>query len=322
MVLRQHGDRAGRNRHGLKSTGPDHGRLDRPWLPRKVYFGVQVSPPGRSGADQLRHGLLDQRVPAGPAVSAPSHWARIMDGATASRRREWRCRGGSKDATKDGGDVGFEEPVQLKCIQSPDKTLRRFIPLLVLFGICVLILAGLVFSLLLQSNLELATVLAVIVAVATPVVMYARRRRRLVHEYTHQKRLTLSPKGLRRVDATTDLELPWSGVRGIIATGDLVVGGVNVPIAGPVGGLAQAAASSARSGKAEAICGAGVMGPVPGASKRSMKVLDLSSGSRLQYGESSHAPMGIIFPAEFEVNWRHGTIGSWLRHYRPDIRLD
>lgn len=214
------------------------------------------------------------------------------------------------------------ESIELRCIQSADKTLLRFIPLLILFGVCVLILAGIVFSLLMQSNLELATVLAVVAAVTIPAMMYIRRRGRLRHEYTHQKRLILAPAGLRRVDATTDLQMPWSGVQGITVTDNVVMNGVHIPIAGPVRGQVQEGRFLGSHRHAEAICGGAVIAPADGASKSSVKILDLRTGSRLAEGELASTRSGIIFPSEFEQDWRRGTIGTWLRHYRPDLRLD
>lgn len=194
--------------------------------------------------------------------------------------------------------------------------------MLVVLALAIMVLAGLVFALLLQDNPTLSTVLAAITAVGIPVLMYVQRRGKLTEEYANIKRLTLSPAGLRRVDATTQVEIPWTGIKGLVVTNDMVLGGVKVPVGLPVAVLARAATSAAAKSKSMAICGSGVINPTPGASKRTLKVLDRQAGSQLSDGQTRNTDNGIIFPAEFEQGWKTGTIGAWLRHYRPDLPLD
>ena len=56
-------------------------------------------------------------------------------------------------------------------------------------------------------------------------------------------------------------------------------------------------------------------------SRKRLKVHDRLSGSNLRRGEPHTSPNCLIFPAEFEQNWQRGTVGAWLRHYRPDLQI-
>jgi hypothetical protein len=215
----------------------------------------------------------------------------------------------------------FTTPATLRSIQSADKTLARFIPVLVVMSAAVLVLALLILGLLIPRLPGLYYPVSVAIAVAVPTLMYVRKRRQLTDEYGLHKTLTLSPKGIRRTDATTIVEIPWSGFSRMQAVNVSFAGKSKMLIVFPVTGVVNATRNAAHSVTALGILGSGTVAPVPGAPERMLRLHDERNGSRLRFGEVHLTPDALIFPSEFEHDWVHGTIGGWLRHCRPDLQL-
>lgn len=216
----------------------------------------------------------------------------------------------------------FQRPVELGSIEQADRTLVRFLPVLVMMAAGVLILALLILGLLMPHSPGVYYPLSVLAAVAVPALMYRQKRRHLNAEYRQHKRLTLSPAGLRRVDGATVVDIPWQGINRIQPEPVSFAAKAKGPIVLPVTGIANAAKAVAHSVTALGILGNGTVTATPGASPRVLKMHDDRNGSRLTAGEVARTPNALIFPSEFERDWIDGTIGAWIGHYRPDIGLD
>jgi hypothetical protein len=214
----------------------------------------------------------------------------------------------------------FTTPVELGSIQSADRTLVRFLPVLVLMGVGVLVLTLLVLGLLMPGVPAVYYPVSVALAVAVPTLMYMQKRRQLNDEYRLNKTLRLSPEGLRRTDGTTVVEISWPGVTRFQEEPVSFAANSKGPIVFPVTGVANAAKRAVHSTTALGLLGVGTVAPRPGATQRSLQLHDERNGSRLQFGDVHNTDRALIFLSEFESDWRNGVIGSWLRHYRPDIR--
>lgn len=216
----------------------------------------------------------------------------------------------------------FQTPVELGSIQEADRTLARFLPVLAMMAVGVLVLSLLIFGLLMPHSPALYYSLSVLAALAIPAAMYRQKRRQLTTEYRQHKRLTLTPAGLRRIDGVTVVDIPWQGITRLQSEAVSVAAKPKGPIVLPVAGIANAAKAIAHSAKALGILGDGTVAPAPGATQRALKMHDELNGSQLAAGAVRRTPNALIFPSEFEREWVDGVIGSWLRHYRPDIQLE
>lgn len=221
-----------------------------------------------------------------------------------------------------GSSTAFGHPVELASIEQADRTLVRFLPVLLMMAAGVLILALLVLGLLMPHSPGVYYPLSVLAAVAVPALLYRQKRRQLTTEYRQHKRLTLSPAGLRRVDGATVVDIPWEGINRIQPEAVSFAVQAKGPIVLPVTGIANAAKAIAHSAKALGILGDGTVAPAQGAPPRVLQMHNERGGAQLAVGKITHTPNALIFPSEFERNWIDGVIGSWLQHYRPDIRLD
>jgi len=221
-----------------------------------------------------------------------------------------------------GAPTDFHRPVELGSIQQADGTLVRFLPVLAMMAVGVLVLFLLVLGLLMPHSPGVYYPVSVVAAVAIPALMYRQKRRQLNAEYRLRKRLTLSPAGMRRVDGATVVELPWQGITRLQSEAVSFAAKSKGPIVVPVAGIANAAKAVAHSVRALGILGDGTVAPAAGASPRVLKMHDGVNGSQLAAGKAYRTPNALIFPSEFERDWIDGVIGSWLRHYRPDIQLD
>ena len=94
-------------------------------------------------------------------------------------------------------------------------------------------------------------------------------------------------------------------------------------IAGPAGMVANAGIAASQRKIAVGIVGHAVITPLPDARRAELRAHDRLNGglSNLAGGQPFSSDSGLVFPAEFEENWSQGTIGAWLRHYRPDLGL-
>ncbi|SUA31502.1 Uncharacterised protein [Mycolicibacterium fortuitum] len=215
----------------------------------------------------------------------------------------------------------FSSDVELRSIQRADKTLLRFIPMLIVMAAAVLVLALLVLGLMFPRSPGLYYPLSVAIAIAVPAAMYLQKRKQLANDYGRHKRLILSPAGMRRTDANTIVDIPWSGIDRFQQENVSVAARSRTVIL-PVSGIVNAAKSMAHSTKALGIMGQGTVQAAPTASGRVLRMHDDLNGSELAKGQVRPTPNALIFPSEFENDWARGTIGAWIRHYRPDIPLD
>lgn len=215
----------------------------------------------------------------------------------------------------------FSREVELRSIQSADKTLLRFIPILVIMAAAVLVLALLVFGLIFPGSPGVYYPLSVGLAIAVPAAMYLQKRKQLSNDYGLHKRLILSPAGMRRADANTIVDIPWSGIDRFQQENVSVAGRTRVVVL-PISGIVGAAKNIAHSAKALGILGQGTVQAATTASEKTLRMHDDLNGSQLSKGQVRHTPNALIFPSEFENDWMRGTIGAWIRNYRPDIPLD
>lgn len=219
------------------------------------------------------------------------------------------------------GDGTFTVPVELKCIIDPSKTMRRMIPMAVIFGFAIAILVALVLGLAFPTVGAISAIGAIIAWVASAMLMYTMKKAQLARIYGQQQRLTLTPLGMRKVDGTVVIDMPWGGISRIEVRNSALPGGHGVAGGGLAGGLANGAIATANTNIAAGIVGQATLTPMPGASRKMLQAHDRSSGANLRKGQPHQTPNGLIFPAEFEADWTTGTVGAWLRRYRPDLQL-
>ncbi|MGC5028010.1 hypothetical protein ACLQ3K_24920 [Tsukamurella sp. DT100] len=215
----------------------------------------------------------------------------------------------------------FTRPVELKCILDPASTMKRMIPLAVIFGFAVAILVALVLGLAFPSVGAVSAIGALVAWIGSATLMYSMKRAQLTHTYSEKQRLTLTPQGLRKVDGTIAIEMPWSGISRIEVRNSALASGRSVVGGGALGGAANGAIAAANTKIAAGIVGQATITPLQGASRKMLQAHDRSGGSNLRKGQPHQSPNGLIFPAEFEDNWTAGAVGAWLRHYRPDLHI-
>lgn len=108
------------------------------------------------------------------------------------------------------------------------------------------------------------------------------------------QRMVLSPDGIRATDGTLTTLMRWGDVRTITTPKGAdrvgIVGDATLTL-NPKGDPALVERYSSMVEKPEAF----------------------------RNGRPVHDKDGALFPGDFEKSWRQGEIGSWLRHYRPDI---
>lgn len=219
--------------------------------------------------------------------------------------------------------AGFTKPIELKCILEPGQEMKRILPLAIFtfffYGLVVAVIAGIVTG----SGVAGYALGAVGGAIITAL-MYARTKARITRTYGEQQRLVVGPSGLTRYDGTISIEMPLSAItRFEVRNSALSSGGVNVGTTGVAGIAANAAISASSHKVAAGIVGRATLTPLAGANRAQLRAHDRNSGwqSHLTKGQSYVAEQALIFPAEFEDNWSNGTVGAWIRHYRPDLVL-
>lgn len=133
-----------------------------------------------------------------------------------------------------------------------------------------------------------ALVLAVVIGGAVDAVIVSRKRREL-EQRGRTSTLTLSPHGATMVDPMARIEIAWHQL--------VAIGGAG-PAKRPV----------------EALVGTGTM----------TLAADAPASIREDYGSGESDPdsglplCGIPLPP-YDLDWRRGRIGEWIRAYRPDL---
>lgn len=217
--------------------------------------------------------------------------------------------------------MNFDQPVELRCILEPTKVLKRGIPLLIMAGVVSWLVVAVTLGLMFPTVAAISFIGGFIAAVAVPYLMYARKHAQLASQYGTQTRLILSANGLQRLDNAVAIEIPWSSVDRIETHNSALPSGAMRFIGGPLNAMANAAVSTASTAFAAGIIGEGTLSPLPGAPHAILKAHDRNSGSKLRNGQPFQAAQAVIFPSEFENDWTRGTIGTWVRHYRPDVAV-
>ena len=217
------------------------------------------------------------------------------------------------------GGHDFNGIVELRCILTSERELRRALPAFIFMFVFATIVASVIAGMMIPNPFVYFTIGAVIGGVITLAVR-SNTKARLDRTYRDMQRLQLSPAGLRRTDGNIATEMAWSQIERLqVMNSALQSAGVRG--GGVAAGLANGAISASQTRVAAGIVGCARLTPLPGASRKQLQAQDRLSGRNLARGEAHIAPQGLIFPSEFEADWMSGTVGAWLRHYRPDIQF-
>lgn len=217
----------------------------------------------------------------------------------------------------------FHTPIELACITSPTQAMRRTIPALVIMAFAIWLLAALALGLMFPRQGLLGFLGAVVIACGATAAFYVRKRTQLRRTYREQQHLVLHPGGLRRTDGTVLIDMPWQGIARFEYRNSALPPAERTFISPTNPGRAPTAMAltKAHTLMGWGIVGRGTVSPLPTAIDAQLRVHDRLGGSNLVGGRSHESPQCLIFPAEFEQDWTHGTVGAWLRYYRPDLAL-
>ncbi|NOS00971.1 hypothetical protein [Mycobacteroides abscessus] len=215
---------------------------------------------------------------------------------------------------------------EFPCISNPDKLLARFIPIMILFGVG----AGLLVMLALGFTMNPAIYVtgSALAGFSTIAIAYWVRRNRILAE-NRAKRLVLSQTGIRRVDATTIVDMPWQSIHSLqnasyfvrkqTSPSTTMTAGVIATAGTGIYAAAGAAGAIAYAPTAPIIVGRAGVEPAPGARLKDLRAYDKLTGRALSQGRGHIADDARIYPSDYEDNWGNGTIGQWLRQFRPDL---
>lgn len=220
-----------------------------------------------------------------------------------------------------GHSYEFTQPVELRCVINADATVQRAIPQLVAQAFAVWLLAALFLGMMAPDVTVVWLGGSIAVSAASVAIVYVRKRDRLRYTYGQLQRLILHSGGLRRFDASVVIDMPWTGLTRFEWRNSSLPSGARVLTVSGMAGAANAAADIAHTAMAWGIVGGGTVTPLAGASPRMLNLQDQLYHSNLAGGYPHSSPNCLIFPAEFETDWANGIVGSWLRHYRPDLTL-
>lgn len=127
--------------------------------------------------------------------------------------------------------------------------------------------------------------------------------------------LTLGPAGLVRENPQGRAELAWESLRGVEKRNAMAHAATPTGVNLAAGIAAEATKAASRRTK-ECLIGDGVSERRPGLNLQNRKIADnvgLPPEGRREQGTV------FVFPGDFEADWRSGTIGDFLRRYRPDL---
>lgn len=184
----------------------------------------------------------------------------------------------------------FSGPVELRCIVRPDDTVRRTVPLMIISFAAAVAATGALASYLLD-NLLLGIVLGALLG--TVLCWMLLRQARSTPDRTNQ-RLILSVQGLTGTDGTLTTRMAWGDVRAVTTPKG----------ANRVGIVGNARLTADPSGDRVLLDRYAAFSTDAAVFRRGETVVDEG---------------GALFPGDFEADWRSGTVGRWLRHYRPDL---
>lgn len=221
------------------------------------------------------------------------------------------------------GRGDFTTTVELRCVMTPTGELKRAIPLTIVTFLFAGFVALVVIGIALNPPAPVAFGGAVVVGAIVAGFAYLRTWSRLRRVYGEQQRLLLTPQGLRRTDGTLLIDMPWASILRLEERNSALSTRKAGVIAGPAGMVANAGIAASQRKIAVGIVGHAVITPLPDARRAELRAHDRLNGglSNLAGGQPFSSDSGLVFPAEFEENWSQGTIGAWLRHYRPDLGL-
>lgn len=216
----------------------------------------------------------------------------------------------------------FTGSVELTCVLDADATMPRLIPALLVQAFAIWLLVALPLGVMFPHVAAVSLLGGIAVAAAVCVPRYLRKRDELRHTFGQLQRLVLHPGGLHKEDGTVATDMCWAGISRFEYRNSALPSARNPVL--PGNAMAPAAAAALRH--AHTVMGWGIVGrgtltPLPGASPRRLKVHDRLGRSNLRHGRAHTSPNCLIFPAEFESDWQHGTVAAWLRHYRPDLQI-
>lgn len=215
----------------------------------------------------------------------------------------------------------FDRTLELRCTLDADRAMPRMVPQLLVLGFAVFLLTALPLGLMVPDVAAVSLVGGIVVAAIVCTAKFVTTRNRLRHTYGQVQRLVLHPGGMRKVDASVVVDMPWSGLHRFEHRNSALPASRGVRGANPMAGAANAALAHAHTVLAWGIVGHGTVSPAPGASRRVLKVHDRLGNSNLRHGQPHSSPNCLVFPGEFEQDWTGGEIGAWLRHHRPDLAL-
>ncbi|WP_297007142.1 hypothetical protein [uncultured Corynebacterium sp.] len=184
----------------------------------------------------------------------------------------------------------FTAPVELRSIVSSGDRLRRAAPLMAVTFVVAFIATAAVVTFLLDT-LWLGCVLGAVLGVILCRVFFGNLQ--TASDRSNQ-RVTLSADGIRATDGTLTTLMRWGDVRMITTPRG----------ANRVGIVGDAMLTLNAKGDPKLV-------------ERYSEMTETPESFRS--GRPVHDHDGALFPGDFEKDWRQGEIGSWLRHYRPDL---
>lgn len=186
--------------------------------------------------------------------------------------------------------TNFTAPVELHSIVSTAERVRRALPLVVITFVAVFVGMAVVADYLIH-NLVIGCVAGAVLGVVLCLMFFRGLR---TDTRQQSQRLTLTPKGLTGTDGVLTTTIRWDDVRTVTTPKG----------ASRVGIIGDATLRADPHGDPQLLDRYAEQTVDPAAFRRGRPVQD--SG-------------GALFPGDFEADWRHGTIGAWLHHYRPDL---
>jgi len=216
----------------------------------------------------------------------------------------------------------FSGTVELPCIIDVGETLKRFIPMFIVSFLFFGLVGTFVVAMAFHDPVPVVSYsCGVVVGALVVTAMSFSMKKRLTVTYGTRQRLWLSPQGLHRTDGTVATWMPWSGVQGFVTMNSAIQ--TSRTTTGNAAGLGtNTALNAAQKVIAEGIVGSATLQKQPTAVRRQLAVHARHSGPHhcgLPRGDAVPSDRALIFPGEFEQNWRAGTVGAWMRHYRPDL---
>ena len=184
----------------------------------------------------------------------------------------------------------FSAQVELRSVVSSADRTRRALPLIIITFVAAFVATAVVTTYLVNA-LWLGCILGAVLGVILCRMFFGNLKNA---SDRGNQRMVLSPDGIRATDGTLTTLMRWGDVR-VITTPK---GANRVGIVG------------------DAMLTLNAKGD-PTLVERYSEMTEAPEAFRS--GRPVHDKDGALFPGDFEKSWRQGEIGSWLRHYRPDL---